>query len=162
MRKAFSLIELLIVIAIIAILAAIAMHQYNKYRANAIYSSMETQLRKARAWAEIKVEEVGKFPRGTCDASSAQGTVKCQYDPDSDSISVSSTGDLHIDPPFKVSFFRNTTAEVCGWILVEGGLKNHDNSGPAKICINTCESEEKIYGDTNLYGIMNGYDCSGL
>ena len=175
MSKGFSLIELLVVVAIIAILAVIAIPQYNKYRANAIYSSMETQLKKAKAWAEMKVEEVGRFPEGTCDASTADGTVKCQYNASGDNIEISPNGDLHIDSPFKVSFYRcskhtdlpNCTISgvdnnLCGWILVEGGLKDHTNSGVGKICTNTCEATEKIYGDTNLYGVMNGYDCSDL
>ena len=41
-KKGFSLIELLVVIAIIAILAAIAIPQYNKYRANAMLSSVQS------------------------------------------------------------------------------------------------------------------------
>jgi prepilin-type N-terminal cleavage/methylation domain-containing protein len=41
-RKGFTLIELLVVIAIIAILAAVAVPQYNKYRANAMLSNVQS------------------------------------------------------------------------------------------------------------------------
>jgi len=44
MRKAFTLVELLIVIAIIAILAAIAIPQYTKYVAKAAASNAQAQL----------------------------------------------------------------------------------------------------------------------
>jgi len=44
MRKAFTLVELLIVIAIIAILAAIAIPQYTKYIAKAAASNAEATL----------------------------------------------------------------------------------------------------------------------
>jgi prepilin-type N-terminal cleavage/methylation domain-containing protein len=44
MRKAFTLVELLIVIAIIAILAAIAIPQYTKYVKKAAVSNAQAQL----------------------------------------------------------------------------------------------------------------------
>jgi prepilin-type N-terminal cleavage/methylation domain-containing protein len=157
-KKGFSLIELLVVIAIIAILASIAIIQYNKYKVNAMYSNMEAQLQRAKAWAVSIVYQEGQFPNGTCTAT--EGTVKCYYD--GSSIHIGPDGDLSIDAPFSATFTRNSTNEMCGTIIIScpadgcGGLKNHNNNGPAKLCVNTCGGEEIIGEDTNLHGVVNG------
>ncbi len=158
MRSAFSLVELLVVIAIIAILAVIAVPQYNKYKVNSMYSKMEAQLHRAKSWAQSTVYIVGKFPNGSCDASNVNaGSIKCLYNASSDTIEVSPKGDLIIDSPFKAIFQRNSTDPTCGWVIITcpadncGGLKAPNNSGNAKICVNTCGAEEQIIAQTNLY-----------
>ena len=163
-NKGFTLIELLVVIAIMAILAVIAVPQYNKYRANAAYTKLQSQLYSARTWAESVVADCDKFPSGTCDASSysGSGSVKYEYNATSDSISVSQNGGLSVDIPLKVTFTRNATDETCGEVEVEcpkdrcSGLRNHDNTGDAKICLNTCGAVVKLSEDTNLHGVING------
>ena len=164
----FSLIELLTVIAILAILSAIALIQYNKYKVNSVYSEFASQLDRAKSWAESVIYIANTFPNGVCNSTNASsGSVKCMYYPNSDTIGINPSGDLIIDVPFIAIFQRNDTARdenglPCGWIIITcpnggcGGLKNHDGSGPPKICVNTCTSTEEIHEDTNLHGVVNG------
>jgi len=163
-KKAFTLIELLVVMAIMAILAVVAIPTYNKYRVNAGYSVLESNLKEAETWAESIVADNDRFPNGVCDSSSYSGTgsVKCSYSYDNDSISVDAGGDLKVDIPLKITFTRDATKQVCGKIVVtcpkEGcyGLRNHDDSGDASICIDTCQSVSYIKEDTNLHGVVHG------
>ena len=163
-KRAFTLIELLIVMAIVAILAAIAIPQYNKYKANAMYSKLESNLERARVWAENVVINYDKFPNGTCDASSYSGSgfIKCSYDSFSKTIKIVNNGNLYIDIPLKAVFFVNASDESCGIIEIEcpfnncNGLKNHNNNGNAKLCINSCDAINRIREDTNLHGLING------
>ena len=156
MRLAFTLIELLVVIAIMAILAVIAIPQYEKYRVNAAYSKLQSQLYLAKAWAESVVADHDEFPNGTCDASSysGSGSIKCGYNAASDNISVNASGSLSVDIPFKVTFTSNGT---CGEIKVEcpkdrcSGLKS-SNGGNAVICLDTCGAVVKQSEDTNIHG----------
>ena len=163
-KSGFSLIELLVVMAIMAILAVIAIPTYNKYRVNAGYGVVQTNLKSSETWAETVVADYDRFPNGVCDGSSyfGSGKLKCLYDDGSDSIIVSSAGDLVVDIPLKVAFTRNSTTNTCGKIIVSCpkdrcyGLKNHDDSGDAKLCINTCDNPSFLKEDTNLHGIVNG------
>jgi type IV pilus assembly protein PilA len=59
MRKAFTLVELLIVIAIIAILAAIAIPQYTKYVKKAAISNAEATLSSCLSAAEAQFADEG-------------------------------------------------------------------------------------------------------
>jgi len=60
MRKAFTLVELLIVIAIIAILAAIAIPQYTKYVNKAAKASIEATLSSCISAAEAQFADTGE------------------------------------------------------------------------------------------------------
>ena len=149
---------------IIAILAVVATIQYNKYIANAAYTKIQSQLYSARTWAESVVADCDKFPSGTCDASSysGSGSVKYEYNATSDNMTVSASGGLSVDIPLTVKFTRDATDETCGEIEVEcpkdrcSGLKNHDNTGNAAICLNTCGAVVKQSEDTNIHGVING------
>ncbi|WP_084675110.1 prepilin-type N-terminal cleavage/methylation domain-containing protein [Hippea jasoniae] len=160
-----TLIELLVVIAIMAILAIIAIPQYNKYRANAAYTKIQTNLNTAKTWAENIVADEEKFPNGVCDATgySGTGSIKCSYSPDNDTISIDANGDLKVDIPLKITFERDNG--TCGKIIVFcpknrcSGLMNHNNSNGATICTNTCDNPEVIKEDTNIHGVING-GCS--
>ena len=164
MKFGFTLIELLVVIAIMAILAIIAIPQYSKYRANAAYSKLTTNLETAKTFAESVVADEDKFPNGTCDTSvySGSGSAKCDYDSTNDNMSVSANGGLSIDIPLTVTFTRDATNATCGIVEVKcpkdrcSGLRNHDNSGDAVICQSTCGSVTTIKEDTNLHGVING------
>ncbi len=164
MNKAFSLIELLVVMAIIAILSIIAIPQYNKYKVNSAYSILESALKRGELWAEAIVADEEKFPNGVCDASvyNGKGSIRCSYNSTSDTITVDSNGDLTLEIPLKLTFQRNATTSTCGIIIVSCpsnncfGLKNHDNTGDAKICINTCDNPAYEREDTNLHGLIKG------
>lgn len=163
-RRSFTLTELLVVIAIIAILAVIAVPQYNKYRANSMYSVLEKNLKASVLWAENVVADSSKFPNGICDASNiaSSGTFKCAYDATNDNITSSSTGDLTIEIPLKVTFTRNNTNQNCGVVKVEcpinrcAGLKNSQKNGNALICQDTCANPSLIKTDNNIHGVVNG------
>lgn len=158
--KAFSLIELLVVMAIIAILAVVASYSYNKYRVNAMFSKLQTQLGTARTWADMVVSDYDQFPSGTCDASdlSSDGLKKCYYD---GKEVKEGSGDLMVQAPLKVTFIPDSSDKTCGFIVVTcpadrcGGLKS-SSGGNAKICVNTCDVSEVIRSDTNLFGVQNG------
>ncbi len=164
MRRAFTLIELLVVIAIIAILAVIASVEYNKYRSNAMYSVLESNLKAGIAWAESIVADYEKFPNGICDASSlsGSGSIKCEYSVDNDTITQSANGGISVDIPLKITWRRDKNDPTCGIVKVEcpkercSGLANSSGNGNAVICENTCLNPEKISADVNLYGIVNG------
>jgi len=160
---AFSLIELLIVLAVIAILLALGGYQYSVYRSRAAYSALSSQLQVSRMWAEKIVDDYSRFPNGKCDASSlSSGALKCEYDPDKDDIVVSSGGSLRVNSPLTVSFIRSSKDSSCGIIKVEcpkdncAGLKNSTETSGAVICIDTCEAAEEIKEDTNIHGVING------
>jgi len=61
MKKAFTLIELLIVIAIIAILTAIAVPQFNKYKEKAYVTAMMSDARNLIAAEEAYYAEHGNY-----------------------------------------------------------------------------------------------------
>ena len=156
-KKAFSLIELLVVMVIIAILAVIAIPQYNKYKANAFYSKMETNLKNARVWAEQIKADYDKYPQGTCDTSSytGSGAIKCSYDSNNDTIIIDQNGDLKIDIPLKAIFERQTSCNGIK-ITIECpagrclGLEPSPGTN-ASIWINTCENPEVIHTNTSLF-----------
>jgi type IV pilus assembly protein PilA len=164
MKLGFSLIELLVVIAIMAILAVIAIPQYSKYQVNAAYTKLSSSLQTAKTFAESVVADEDKFPNGTCDASgySGSGSVKCDYDSTNDNMSISANGGLSVDIPLTVTFTRDATDATCGTVKVQcpknrcSGLRNHDDSGDAIICQNTCGSVTTIKEDTNIHGVING------
>ena len=170
-NKAFSLIELLVVMAIIAILAAIAIPQYNKYRANAFYAKMETNLKNSRLWAEQIYSDYGKYPQGICNASiiAGSGSIKCAYNPqrtgqddeicdpgDADCQNVN--WDLIIDTPLMATF----NPKICDngsegvEITIEcpvgrcSGLEPNTGTN-AKVWINSCENPETIHAVTSLF-----------
>lgn len=156
-NKAFSLIELLVVMAIIAILAAIAIPQYNKYRANAFYAKMETNLKNSRLWAEQIYSDYGKYPQGICDASTetGSGSIKCSYDETNDIIKKDSNGDLKIDIPLKVTFERQTSCNGIK-VTIECPAGNCSGLEPsagtnAKLWIDSCENPETIHAVTSLF-----------
>ena len=64
MRKAFTLVELLIVIAIIAILAAIAIPQFNKYKQRAYVAAMKSDAHNIIASEEAYFAEKDKYAVG--------------------------------------------------------------------------------------------------
>ena len=65
MRKAFTLVELLIVIAIIAILAAIAIPQFSKYKQRAYVAAMKSDAHNIIASEEAYFAEEDKYATGT-------------------------------------------------------------------------------------------------
>ena len=164
MKKAFSLIELLVVMVILLILSLIAVPLYHKYVVFSQYGVLKSTLSSARVWAESVVADVDRFPNGVCDASDkeGEGEVKCLYDYDSDTITIDSRGDLAINIPLKVTFTRNNANPTCGKIVVECekgkcfGLKSSDGSGNAKVCIDTCLAVSQVGEDTNYNGVVNG------
>lgn len=64
MRKAFTLVELLIVIAIIAILAAIAIPQFSKYKQRAYVAAMMSDAHNIIAAEEAYYSQYDKYATG--------------------------------------------------------------------------------------------------
>ncbi len=165
--KGFSLIELLVVMAIIAILAVIAVPMYNKYRANAMYSVLEDNLKRAVAWAEAVAVDYDKFPTGTCDASTVGGTgsLSCSIG-DENSVNVvnsaSGVKDLVIDYPITINFTRDSSTPTCGTVSALcdsdkcSGLTSNDGTSGPELCMITCENPTRLREDTNLHGVVNG------
>lgn len=129
-----------------------------------MYNVLETNLKESITWAESIVADYGKFPNGTCDASSLSGSgvLKCDYSSDNDSIIQSASGEVSVDIPLKISWIRDKNNMTCGIVKVEcpkdrcSGLTNSRGDGNAVICENTCSNPQKISADINLYGIVNG------
>ena len=65
MRKAFTLVELLIVIAIIAILAAIAIPQFSKYKQRAYVAAMMSDAHNIIAAEEAYFAQYDKYATGS-------------------------------------------------------------------------------------------------
>ncbi len=154
-EKAFSLIELLVVMAIIAILAVIAIPQYNKFRANAFWGKMETNLKNAKAWAQQIKADYDKYPSGTCDASSVSGTLKCDITSATNlTITTKNDGTLKVDSPLSVCFKPQSS---CDGILIVVKCPNGKCSGLEKgsngaaLWINTCENPEKLHCSASLF-----------
>ena len=166
--RGFSLIELLVVMVIISILAAIGITQYNKYRANAMYNLLETNLKTAVSWAEGVSVEFGVFPSGTCDASSLSGSgvYHCTYQSVNSTINVvtapAGVKDLAVNIPLIVSFTPSSTGSNCGVVKVEcpidrcAGLTNNAGTGKAVVCMDTCANPMSTRADTNLHGVVGG------
>ncbi|GEM_PF-833480 len=74
MRKAFTLVELLIVIAIIAILAAIAIPQYTKYVGKAAKANAEATLSSCLSAAQAQFADNGSDTY-TCNIDLGNGTT---------------------------------------------------------------------------------------
>ena len=91
MRKAFTLVELLIVIAIIAILAAIAIPQYTKYVNKAAAASAQAQLSSCLSAALAEFADNGTTSY-TCKIKTDDGATDV-------TITLDSNGNLQsIDP----------------------------------------------------------------
>jgi len=86
MRKAFTLVELLIVIAIIAILAAIAIPQYTKYVNKAAAANVQAQLSSCVSAAMAEFADNGKKDY-TC-------KIKTDNGPEEVTISLDDDGNL--------------------------------------------------------------------
>jgi len=85
MRKAFTLVELLIVIAIIAILAAIAIPQYTKYVKKSAAASAEATLSNCLTAAMAQFADNGTkttYPCKVPDGKGGSQTVKIKLDSD--------------------------------------------------------------------------------
>ncbi len=83
MRKAFTLVELLIVIAIIAILAAIAIPQYTKYVNKAAAANVQAQLSSCVAAAMAEFADNGNTSY-TCKIKTDKGATDVTITLDSD------------------------------------------------------------------------------
>ena len=158
--KAFSLIELLVVMAIITILAAIAIPEYNKYKVNSFFSKMKTNLKLGEGWAEAIYADYNRYPNGICDASnvSGSGVLKCSYDSQNDTIITDSNGDLKVDAPLKLTFERKTCSNGTDGveITVECPAGKCLGLGPsegqnASIWIDTCENPQTLHTNTSLF-----------
>ena len=84
MRKAFTLVELLIVIAIIAILAAIAIPQYTKYVKKSAAASAEATLSNCLTAAMAQFADNGstEYPCKVPNGKGGSEPVKIKLDPD--------------------------------------------------------------------------------
>ncbi len=114
MRKAFTLVELLIVIAIIAILAAITIPQFSKYKQRAYVAAMKSDAHNIIAAEEAYFAQYDKYATG--DLTNATGGEISFKDPDNDTVTVAS-----------VKLTKNVV------------LLDYDNGSPAnQIGNNTC------------------------
>ena len=154
---------------IIAILAAIAVNQYNKYRSNAMYSLLETNLKTAVSWAEGISVEFGVFPSGTCDAGSltGSGVYHCTYQSvNATTVNViaapAGVKDLAVNIPLRVSFTPSSAGSNCGIVKVDcptdrcAGLTDSAGTGRAEVCMDTCANPMRTRSDTNLHGVVEG------
>lgn len=80
-QKGFTLIEMLIVVAVIGILSAISYRYYNKYKINAEFSRMESQLRETMLAVNKYRAEFGIYPGGNntvvCNNLNNKTTLSC-------------------------------------------------------------------------------------
>jgi type IV pilus assembly protein PilA len=62
MRKGFTLVELMIVIAIIILIASIAIPQYMQYIGRAQYATLKSEMQKIQQALAIYVQDWGSYP----------------------------------------------------------------------------------------------------